>query len=135
MTGRHRLIVAGLILGAVVVGAALVAFASVACPTDTDAQPCPSAGRNLVIGVALAAAAVALLVTPFAFLGELLARRRIVYRGAWPRAARRGALAGLVIAALAGLRLGGTLSVPIALFAVVAALAAEWLAMQRDRWR
>lgn len=135
MTARHRLIVAALILAAALAAAALLAFASVACPADTEAQPCPAAGRNLVIGVALAALSVALLVTPFAFLGEVLARRRIVYRGAWRRAARRGALAGLVLAALAGLRLGGALSVPIALFAVIVALAGEWLAIQRDPWR
>jgi hypothetical protein len=135
VTARHRLIVAALILGAVVAAGILAAFASVACPVDTAAQPCPAAGRNLVVGVALAAVAVALLVTPFAFLAELLARRRIVYRGAWRRAARRGALTGLVVAALAGLRLGGALSVPIALFAAVVALAAEWLAIQRDPWR
>ena len=69
-------------------------------------QPCPDAARNLVIGIGLAALAVGLLVTPFAFLGEFVARRRIVYRGAWARAARRGLLAGLVVAVLAGLRLG-----------------------------
>ena len=135
MTARHRLIVAGLILGAVVAAAALVAFASVACPVDSEGQPCPLAGRNLAIGVALAALSVALVVTPFAFLGEVLARRRIVYRGAWPRAARRGAIAGLVVAALAGLRLGGALSVPVGLFVLLVAGAAEWLALQRDPWR
>jgi hypothetical protein len=135
MTARHRLAVALLILAAFLTGAALVAFASVACPSASEAQPCPEAGRNLVIGVALASVSVALLVTPFAFLAEVLARRRIVYRGAWRRAARRGALAGLVAAAYAGLRLGGTLSVPIALFVAMVAVAVEWLAIQRDPWR
>ena len=77
--------------------------------------------------------AVALLVTPFAFLGEVMARRRIVYRGAWWRAARRGALAGLVIAALAGLRLGDVLSVPIAIFVVILAGVMEWFFARRDR--
>jgi hypothetical protein len=112
-----------------------VAFASVACPVETETQPCPTAGPNLAIGVALAGVSVAALVTPFAFLGEFLARRRIAYRGAWPRAARRGAIAGLVIATLAGLRLGGALSVPVALFVLLVAGAAEWLAIQRDPWR
>ena len=135
MTARHRLIVGGLILAAVGAAAALFVFASVACPVDTDAQPCPAAGRNLAIGVVLAALSVALLVTPFAFLGELLARRRIVYRGAWARAARRGALAGLVVGAVAGLRLGGALSVPVALFVLLVAGAAEWIAHQREPWR
>ena len=135
MRGRHRLIVAGLIALGVAAGVGVVAFASVACPVDTEAQPCPNAGRNLVIGVALAASAIGLIVTAFAFLAEVLARRRIVYRGAWRRAARRGVIGAVIVATLAGLRLGGTLSVPVALFVLVVAGAVEWLAMQRDPWR
>jgi MFS family permease len=135
VSGRHRLIVAALLVIAVLAGGSLVAFASVACPVDTEASPCPEAGRNLVVGVTMAAIAAAALVAAFAFLGEVLARRRIVYRGAWRRAARRGALAGLVVATLAGLRLGGALSVPVGLFVLVVAGAVEWLAIQRDPWR
>jgi hypothetical protein len=41
-------------------------------------------------------------------------------------------LVGLVIAALAGLRLGGALSVPIAIFIVILAGVAEWFAARRD---
>lgn len=132
MSGRHRLIAGGLILAGAAVAAGLAGFASVSCPVDTPAQPCPQAARNLTVAVVLASAAVALLVTAFAFMGELLARRRIVYRGAWRRAARRGVLAGGVVAALAALRLGGTLSVPIALFVLVVAGAVEWIMIQRD---
>ena len=132
MSGRHRLVAGGLILAAAAVAAGLVAFASAACPVDTPAQPCPEAALNLTIAVVLASAAVALLVTAFAFLAELLARRRIVYRGAWRRATRRGLLAGAVVAALAALRLGGTLSVPIAMFVLVVAGAVEWIMIQRD---
>lgn len=132
MSGRHRLLAGGLILAGVVVAAALVGFASISCPVDTPAQPCPEAARNLTVAVVLASAAVALLATAFAFLAELLARRRIVYRGAWRRAARRGILAGVVVAALATLRLGGTLSVPIAIFVLVVAGAMEWILIQRD---
>jgi MFS family permease len=132
MSGRHRVIVGGLIAAAVLVGLLLVAFAAANCPADTPAQPCPHAARNLVVVIVLAAGAAALLVTPFAFLGEVVARRRIVYRGAWGRAARRGALVGLVIATLAGLRLGGALSVPIAIFVVILAAAVEWFAARRD---
>ena len=69
---------------------------------------------------------------PFAFLGEVLARRRIVYRGAWGRAARRGTLVGLVVAALAGLRLGGALNVPIGMFTIILAAVVEWLLARRD---
>ena len=126
MSGRHRAIVAGLILLAILAAVVLVAFAANACPVETDSQPCPEAPRNLVLGVGLASAAVALLVAPFAFLGEFVSRRRIVYRGAWGRAARRGVLAGLVVAALAGLRLGGALNVPVGIFVVVLAAVTEW---------
>jgi hypothetical protein len=132
MSPSHRVAVVAMILSGVLVAMLLVIFAANACPVQTPVQPCPGAPRNIVLVVAMAAAAVALTVTPFAFLGEVVARRRIVYRGAWGRAARRGVLAGLVVATLAGLRLGGALSVPIALFIVILAAAAEWLAARRD---
>jgi hypothetical protein len=132
MTGQHRVAVIGLILAAVLVAIILVAFAGSSCPVETEAQPCPDAGRNVVLVIVLAAAALGLLVTPFAFLGEVLARRRIVYRGAWGRAARRGSLVAVVVAALGGLRLGGALSVPIGIFVVVLAGIVEWLAARRD---
>jgi MFS family permease len=133
MSGRHRTIVVGLILLSVLTALLLVVFASGACPVDTDLQPCPEAPRNVVLVIGLAATSVALLVTPFAFLGEVIARRRIVYRGAWSRAARRGVLVGLVLATLAGLRLGDALSVPIAIFVVILAGVAEWFAARRDQ--
>jgi hypothetical protein len=41
-------------------------------------------------------------------------------------------LVGLVVAALAGLRLGGALSVPIAMFTVILAGVVEWLLARRD---
>jgi hypothetical protein len=133
MSGRHRVTVMALILAAVLAFLLLVVFAASACPVDTASQPCPGAPRNIVLVIGLAATAAVLAVTPFAFLGEVLARNRIVYRGAWSRAVRRGILAGLVVAALAGLRLAGVLSVPIAIFIVTLAGAAEWLAARRDR--
>ncbi len=132
MSSSHRVAVLALILSALLVGMLLVVFAANACPVETVGQPCPGAPRNIVLVVILAATAVGLTVTPFAFLGEVVARRRIVYRGAWGRATRRGVLAGLVVATLAGLRLGGALSVPIAIFIVILAVAAEWLAARRD---
>ena len=132
MSGRHRVTVGALLLSGILASLLLLAFASTNCPVETELQPCPQAPRNLVIAVALAAVAVGLLVTPFAFLGEVLARRRIVYRGAWGRAARRGTLVGLVVAALAGLRLGGALSVPIALFTIILGGVVEWLLARRD---
>lgn len=132
MSGSHRVTVGTLLLSGVLSIVLLLAFASANCPVETELQPCPQAPRNLVIVVGLGAVAAGLLVTPFAFLGEVLARRRIVYRGAWGRAARRGTLVGLVVAALAGLRLGGALSVPIAMFTVILAAVVEWFLARRD---
>jgi hypothetical protein len=116
----------------VLAGVVLVAFAGNACPVETAQQPCPDAGRNLAVGIVLAALTVGLIVTPFAFLAEVVTGRRIVYRGAWGRAARRGVLAGLVVAILAALRLAGVLSVPTAIFVIILAGAVEWLAARTD---
>ena len=132
MTGNHRLAVSVLILLGILAAVVLVGVAGRACPVELVGQPCPDAARNRAVVVALASASAALLVTPFAFLGEVMARRRIVYRGAWWRAARRGVLAGLVIAAIAGLRLGGVLSVPIAIFVILLAGVIEWFFARRD---
>ena len=132
MTGRHRFTVGILLLSGILSIVVLVVFASANCPVETELQPCPQAPRNLVLAVGLGALAAGLIVTPFAFLGEVLARRRIVYRGAWGRAARRGTLVALVVASLAGLRLGGALSVPIAIFTIILAAVVEWFLARRD---
>ncbi len=132
MSGQHRLAVAALLLLGVLAAVVLVAVAARACPVETVVQPCPDAARNRAIVVGLASTSAALLITPFAFLGELMARRRIVYRGAWSRAARRGILVGLALAAVAGLQLGGTLSVPIAIFVIILAGVIEWFFARRD---
>ncbi len=132
MSGVHRLQVASLILLGVFGIVVVLAMASRLCPAEAPGQACPDATRNVVLVVAAAALTVGVLLTPFAFLGEVIGRRRIVYRGAWWRAGRRGALAGLIIAALAGLRLGGALSVPVAIFIVMLAAAVEWLLARRD---
>lgn len=133
MSGRHRLTVAAVILLGILAAVALVAVASQACPVETELQPCPDAARNRAVVVALASSTAALVVTPFAFLGEVMARRRIVYRGAWSRAARRGILTGLVIAATAGLHLGGALSMPIAIFVIILAGVTEWFFARREQ--
>ncbi|MGH2429470.1 MAG: hypothetical protein ACRDGV_11415 [Candidatus Limnocylindria bacterium] len=132
MTASARLVVVALVLGAGLVVLVLVAFASRACPVETARLSCPSAAANVTVVVGLASIAVTLLVTPFAFLAEFVARRRIVYRGAWWRAARRAVLAGLVIAVLAGLRLGGALSVPVVIFVAVLAVLIERFLASRD---
>ena len=128
MTGPTRIAVLGLVVLAVAVGLGLIAFASSSCPAASAADPCVEATRNRAIVVGLAGLAIALLVTPFAFLGEFLARRRIVFRGAWWRAARRGVLVAAAIAALAALRLGGALTVPVAIFIALLAGLLEWFA-------
>ena len=133
MSRRHRLGVALLILAGILAVVVLLAVAGRVCPTETPAQPCPDVARNRVVVVILASVSGALLVTPFAFLGEVVARRRMVYRGAWGRASRRGALTGLVIAILAGLRIGGALSVPVAIFVIILAGVVEWLVVRRER--
>jgi hypothetical protein len=129
---RNQVTVGLLILAGVLGVVVLVAIAGRLCPVETAAQPCPDSARNRVLVVGLAGAAAALLVAPFAFLGEVVARRRIVYRGAWSRAARRAVLIGLVIVTLAGLRLGGALSVPITIFVIILAGVVEWYFARRD---
>jgi hypothetical protein len=111
--------------------AGLLLFAGTACPAELPTQPCPAAGTNRLVVIALAATTAMLAVVPFAFLGEFVVRRRIVYRGAWARAVRRGLLVGVVVITLAGLRLGGALSVPVAIFVVLLVGAAEWFAVRR----
>ena len=131
LTGRHRTVVAALALLAVLAALLLVVFAANACPTQIQDNPCPQAGVNRLVVIVLAALAVALTITPFAFLAEFVVRRRIAYRGGWGRAARRGVLCGVVVAALAGLRIGGALTVPVAIFVVLLAGLVEWFAARR----
>lgn len=131
MRRGSRIAVLGLLVAAALAVAGLLGFASGACASDQPGRACPEAGFNRAVVVALLGAAAALLVAPFAFLAEFAARRRIEYRGAWGRALRRGLLAGLVLAALAGLRVGDALSVPSALFVVIIAGLVEWSAMRR----
>jgi hypothetical protein len=126
-----RLAVIGLLLCGALTASALLAFASGACAVDQPGRPCPEAGLNRAIVVALAGSVTALVVAPFAFLAEFAARRRIEYRGSWGRGLRRGLLAGLVVAALAGLRVGDALSVASALFVLILAGLVEWSAVRR----
>jgi hypothetical protein len=119
---RQRAAVVALIGASLLSGTVLIVFAANACPVDTPADPCPDYARNRAVVVVLAAATAALAVTPFAFLADFVVRRRIVYRGAWWRAARRGALVGTAVVVLAGLRLGEVMSVPVVIFVVVLAV-------------
>jgi hypothetical protein len=128
---RTRLAVAALALLAVLLAAILFVFASVACPTDTLEQPCPGAATNRVLVIGLTALAVGLLVVPFALLSEFVIRGRMLYRGAWGRAIRRGLLAGGAVAVVGGLRLGGALTAPVVIFVLLLVGAIEWLAVRR----
>ncbi|MEP7040273.1 MAG: hypothetical protein ABI864_01735 [Chloroflexota bacterium] len=131
MTARSRLAVAALGLLAVLGAVVLVAFAGNACAGDLLGRPCPEAGTNQAVVVILAAVTAGLVVMPFGLLAEFAVRRRMIYRGAWGRAVRRGALVAASVAAIAGLRLGGALSVPAALFVISLAVAVEWVAVRR----
>lgn len=131
MTARSRIAVAALVLLAVLGAVVLVAFAGNACAGDLPGHPCPDAGTNRAIVVVLAALTAGAAVIPFALLAEFAVRRRIIYRGAWGRATRRGLLVAATVAAIAGLRLGGALSVPVALFVLSLAAAVEWVALRR----
>lgn len=131
LTPRARLLVIGLVLVAILAGVVLLSFIARACPGPLPGQPCAAAGTNRAIVIALAGVGVAALVTPFAFLAEFALRRRIVYIGAWARAARRGSLGGVLLAVLAALRIGDALSIPVAAFFIALAAALEWLAIRR----
>jgi hypothetical protein len=130
MTARSRIAVAALVLVALLAGVVLLAFVGNACAGDLPGRPCPDAGANRAVVVALAAITAGVAVMPFAFLAEFAVRRRIIYRGTWGRAIRRGLLVGAAIAAIAGLRLGGALSVPVALFVISLAVATVWIALR-----
>lgn len=131
MSGHHRAIVAALVLSAVLTLLVLLAYAANACPGPSPGTACPDAAVHRGVVVGLVALAGGLLVTPFAFLAEFVTRRRIVYRGAWGRAARRGAIVLVLIGALGALRLGSALSVPVILFLIVVAGIVEWSAVRR----
>jgi hypothetical protein len=131
VSGRTRLALAALLLLAVLAALLLVVYAGNACATDLVDAPCPDAGAHRGMVVALLALTAWLLVVPFAFLAEFAMRRRIVFRGMWGRALRRGFLVGVAVAALAGLKLGGALSVPTSLFVVIMVVLLEWFAVRR----
>lgn len=62
--------------------------------------------------------AVALTVSPLAWLAAVARHRRMARRGDWPRALRRGVLAGALGSLVVALQVTGTTSLPIVVFAV-----------------
>lgn len=77
------------------------------------------------VGAALMGLAIALTLIPIIWLTVFGRHRQIAYRGDWPRAIRRGAWVGIVVAVLVVLRLQGLLELPIALFMIALVLVAE----------
>ena len=77
------------------------------------------------LGAALMGLAIALTLIPIIWLTVFGRHRQIAYRGDWPRAIRRGAWAGVIVAVLVVLRLQGLLELPIALFMIALAIVAE----------
>jgi hypothetical protein len=131
VTARDRVLVAVLLVGGVGAGVVVAALAANLCPAPTPTDPCLDATRNQAIVVGTAAAAVSLVMTGLAFVAEYLVRNRIVYRGAWARAARRGLLIGAALAAVAGLRLLDALTIFSAGVVIAVVIAIEWLAVRR----
>lgn len=90
--------------------------------TTRDPVVDPSAGP---IGAVLIGLAVGLTTIPLFWLAVFGRNRRIAFRGDWPRAIRRGAWVGIVVAVFVLLRLQGALQLPIALFVVTMVVVAE----------
>jgi hypothetical protein len=131
VTARDRVLVAVLVLAGVAAVVGVVALAANLCPGPTATDPCADAARNRGLVVGTAAVAVALVMTAIAFVADYATHDRIVYRGAWPRALRRGLLAGTTLAAVAGLRLVEALTIFSAAVVVAVVVAIEWFASRR----
>jgi hypothetical protein len=131
VTVRDSILVAVLLIGGVVAGVGVAALAANLCPAPTATNPCPDATRNQALVVGTAVVAVSLAMSGLAFAAEFLVRNRIVYRGAWARAARRGLLIGAALASVAGLRLLDALTIFSAAVVIAVVVAIEWLAVRR----
>lgn len=79
----------------------------------------------LLAGALLLGGATVVTLAPLLWIGSFLAARRIAYRGAWWRAARRALLVGLVVAAFVVLRGQAALSPALAVFIVGMAVLVE----------
>jgi uncharacterized protein YqgC (DUF456 family) len=101
-------------------GVAWVVVAIVALTVDPLANP--GAGY---IGAGALGGASALTAVPLFWLVAFARQRRIAYRGDWSQAARRGAWVGVLIGVFVIMRLNGIFQLPIAMFLVVLAIAAE----------
>ncbi len=117
MNDRDRLATFGLFSAAVLAWVVIVGL-------FTSRSPIGDVGLQL-LGAVMLGVAFALTVTPLAWLAAFSRHARIAYHGDWPRAMRRGATVGLVVAALVVLRSQDAFSWPLALFIVVMAAFVE----------
>ncbi len=76
-------------------------------------------------GAVMMGSAIGLTVTPLFWLAAFARGRRVAYRGAWGKAMRRGAWAGLVTGVFVVLRLQDLFQPELALFIVAIVLVAE----------
>lgn len=124
MNSRDRQVNAGLLVAAAVTWAALVYVLVTFSPVGNAAV--------LLAGALLMGMAVALTLVPLLWLAGFARNRSIAYRGDWWRAARRGLLAGFVVALFVLLRGQDELSLPLAVFILaMAALAEVTLTLRR----
>ena len=98
------------------VGAAALAWVALAIVLSTVY---PDVLEVRLFMAAALGAAVALSVTPFAWLAAFGRRGRRTRPGDWARAGRRGILAGSLVALVAALRVTATTSAAIFVFAIV----------------
>lgn len=117
MNRDDRLANTALFVGA---GAAWLVVAVVFVSLDPTNDATVLLGGALLLGTA-----VGLTLVPLLWLAGFARGHAIAYRGDWWRAARRGLLAGLVVAIFVVLRGQDALSVPLALFVVAMAVLAE----------
>ena len=106
------------LFGVAAVAWVLVAFVGV------TVDPLASAAGGFIGAAALGVAA-AFTAAPLFWLAWFARQRRIAYRGDWPRALRRGAWVGAVVAVFVVMRLNGIFQPEIGLFLAALALVAE----------
>lgn len=90
--------------------------------TTRDPVVDPTAG---FVGAGLIGLAVALTLVPLLWLTVFGRHKQIAYRGDWPRAIRRSAWVGILVAVLIVLRIQELLELPIALFLIALTVVAE----------
>lgn len=96
---------------------------------NVDPRTDPSSGY---LGAGLIGLASGVTAAPLFWLVAFTLRRRIAYRGAWLRAARRGIWVGVLVGVFVVMRLQDLFQLPIALFLGALALVTE-VALSNER--